>query len=162
MDTRNLESSITSSANAIVNMERGTIVPHLVLGQLLESDVKSKTYYQRVIRLKKFLENNHHIFMRTETKLGYYICKPGEEIHGIAGAFMQGIGRMRKQAVRTRNIILDGMTQEDQSRTIQTSQSMATILAGTQAGARKELATYQKPLAADGSCNVALLELAEK
>lgn len=157
MDSQYLESIITDSANSISKMERGTIIPHLVLAELLKVKPKESPYYQRVLKLKKKLEDDFHIFIRTEHKLGYYLCKPGEEIDNVAGSFMQGFGRMRKSVARTRNIILDGMKPQDQERTLQTTQSMSTIFAVTQSSIRKELPSYQKTSENQGSCQHALL-----
>lgn len=141
MDTRQVNVIIERACEKISVMEPGTIITHIVLEEMLE--VKRLTdkekYYSRVSKLRNELRNNYGIFLRTETKVGYSVCKRGKEIDLCLGKVRAGINKIRRGTVEAQYIRVDQITDDgERQRTIAESQKMANILGLVRMGQPQE------------------------
>lgn len=119
---------IEEAANNIKDMSPGTVLPHLVVSELLDVDrlAEKQTYYNRVSKLSKELKRQWGIFLRTEYNVGYVIAQPGNEVDLCEDKFLRGVKVMNRAVVDANFIRIDNIKDTDKRRrTIDRAQLMA-------------------------------------
>lgn len=114
MDTRQVNQIVSQVAENIAAMSPGAVIPHLVLGEMLEVDrlKEPQRYYNLISKIKTELMRQHGIFLRTEHKVGYAICLPGDEIDLCEGKCKKGIKTIVRAGIETSQIRLNKIQDE--------------------------------------------------
>ncbi|MFA5252028.1 MAG: hypothetical protein WC454_05540 [Phycisphaerae bacterium] len=131
MDTRQVSAIIEAAAKKVVAIAPGTIIPHLALGEMLgaQRTEEPQKYYPMVIKLKRELQQQYGIFLRTETRVGYLVSKDEDAIDLCFGKMQAGAKKMRRAVAEAQYIRVDRIADEiKKTRTIQTAQSMASLI----------------------------------
>ena len=145
MDSRSINVIIDEAMRKIIEIEPGTIIPHLVLSELLDINYAEERdkYYGLVSRLKKELIRNHGIFLKTEHKMGYSLSKRGEEIDLCYGEMVSGVKKVGRAVSKTAFIRVDEIKDsQNRERTIVTAQKMANTFGLLRLGQPKDSKHY--------------------
>lgn len=147
MDTREVNRLINEAAKNISSIAPGTTIPHLSMGELLgvQRHADKEKYYNMVGKLKKELQSVYGLFLRTETKIGYSIVMPGDEIDLCLGEFNAGKKKMWRATARTSCIRIDNIIDDaKRAQTISKAQKMANILGLLRFGQDRQMLAHQK------------------
>jgi len=120
---------VTEAAEAISGMQRGTMLPHLTLGELLGEPARTQGYYGMVGRLKRALMQEHAVFLVAEFRVGYKIAEPGMEVDVPDAKCKRATNSYTRAVKEMQYIDLDGIKDEPlKQRTLRIAQDRANVV----------------------------------
>ena len=120
---------VNEACDAIKEMATGTTLTHVVLAEMLKSSPRTQVYYNMVTRLRKQLVRDHSIFLGTNTRIGYVIAEPGQEIDIQDNKCKKATNQYVKAVKGMQYINVDKITDEQlKQRTLRIAHDRANIV----------------------------------
>jgi hypothetical protein len=107
--------AIEDAVEAIAKMDRGTVVSHFVMSNLLRIpyDPKEKKYYDAVSEVNTLLADRHNIFLGSRVNKGYEIKARGLEFQVIEREFARESRAISKTSIKSTKIDVDGISDNE-------------------------------------------------
>jgi hypothetical protein len=139
LDTREVNSVIETAAEKIKDIQAGTILPHLVVAEMLGVDYKGNKYNSMSAKLRNYLRSKYSIFLNTEYKVGYRILFPWEQIDQCEGTCIKGIKTVTKGVKHMNDIRMENIPEDKRPITIGKANKYGNLLGMLKVGAQAEL-----------------------
>lgn len=128
MDTREINRINESASVKIAEIQENTLIPHIVMAEMLETTYDNGNYGSRVASLKNYLRGKHGIFLKVSRKAGYVIVPHGDEIDLCEGKCVQGVKMIYTGVKQTTDIRLDKVPEPKKQKTITTANKWGNII----------------------------------
>jgi len=134
-----LKKNIEMAAEFISKMEKGTMITHICMADMLGVKYKTNVYYNAVRKLDNKLKQDYGIFIEINCKIGYEIKELGKEIDLQAKKCDKAVNSYKKAVSDMRYINIEAIKdQQKRERTIRIAQEKANILGLLKIGTAKQ------------------------